>query len=398
MGDLSFASFFLGGFECSSHYRSAGERLDLLASIRHAEFAQQDFERLKQQGIRAARTGIRWHLIETRPYQYDFSSVQPILEAAGATRTQLIWDLCHYGWPDDLDIFRPEFVDRFAGLARAFAEFLAAQGETAPLLTPVNEISFFSWAGAEVGYMNPFARHRGSELKAQLVRASVAGMQAIWEVAPQAHMIHVEPLIHVVADPRRPQDIVAATAYDNSQFEAWDMLMGRSFPQLGGQERFAELMGLNFYSDNEWIYHGPKLNRTHPLYRPLHLLLSDVYARYRRPMFISETGTEGRDRPAWLRYVTEEVLHAIRLGIPVVGICLYPIVNHPGWEDDRHCPNGLWDYANDAGEREIYQPLADELHRQQKNVEQALRQLQAQPESGQEPGRQEPVRVQQAPR
>ena len=44
---------------------------------------------------------------------------------------------------------------------------------------------------------------------------------------------------------------------------------------------------------------------------------------------------------------------------------LYPIVNHPGWVDDRHCHNGLWDYADENGVREIYEPLAMELARQQ---------------------------------
>jgi len=54
----------------------------------------------------------------------------------------------------------------------------------------------------------------------------------------------------------------------------------------------------------------------------------------------------------------------MRLGVPVGGITLYPIVNHPGWEDDRHCHNGLWDYADENGERPIYEPLAQEIRRQ----------------------------------
>jgi hypothetical protein len=55
--------------------------------------------------------------------------------------------------------------------------------------------------------------------------------------------------------------------------------------------------------------------------------------------------------------------------VPVEGICLYPILNHPGWEDDRHCHNGLWDYADEAGEREICAPMAQELRRQQQLFE-----------------------------
>ena len=33
--------------------------------------------------------------------------------------------------------------------------------------------------------------------------------------------------------------------------------------------------------------------------------------------------------------------------------------------DDRHCHNALWDYPNEKGEREIYEPLVEELAHQQ---------------------------------
>lgn len=52
-------------------------------------------------------------------------------------------------------------------------------------------------------------------------------------------------------------------------------------------------------------------------------------------------------------------------GVPIEGVCLYPILNHPGWDNDRHCTNGLWDYADDEGNRQIYKPLAAELEQQQ---------------------------------
>ena len=101
-----------------------------------------------------------------------------------------------------------------------------------------------------------------------------------------------------------------------------------------------------------------------PRYRPFREIIQEVYQRYQRPLFVAETGIENEARPAWLRYIGSEVRAAMMNGTPVEGICLYPIVNHPGWEDDRHCHNGLWDYPNDKGEREIYLPLAEELGRQ----------------------------------
>jgi hypothetical protein len=70
-----------------------GRRLDLIAATAHDRHALADYLRLRDQGIRAAREGIRWHLIEHRPGQYDFSSVLPVLSAARETETQVIWDL-----------------------------------------------------------------------------------------------------------------------------------------------------------------------------------------------------------------------------------------------------------------------------------------------------------------
>src|SRR5690349_17140658 len=98
-----FQSFFLGGFECSTHRLRNGKRLDLVHATRHDEFAVSDFRLLQRYGIFSAREGLRWHLIEQRPNHFDFSSARAIIDAACQTGMQVIWDLWHYGWPDDID-------------------------------------------------------------------------------------------------------------------------------------------------------------------------------------------------------------------------------------------------------------------------------------------------------
>jgi hypothetical protein len=107
------------------------------------------------------------------------------------------------------------------------------------------------------------------------------------------------------------------------------------------------------------------MHRSHPLYRPFREILRDVYERYRRPIFIAETGADGEERADWLRYIGAEVRAAMQTGVPIEGICWYPIVNFPWWDDGHHLYNALWDYADENGEREIDQPLARELARQQ---------------------------------
>lgn len=59
-----FESCLMGGFECSTHRNYRGNRLDMIASTRHDEFAEADYQRLLNVGMRTARDGIRWHLIE----------------------------------------------------------------------------------------------------------------------------------------------------------------------------------------------------------------------------------------------------------------------------------------------------------------------------------------------
>ncbi len=367
----AFQSFFLGGFECSTHRLRNGKRLDLIHATKHDRLAESDYRALQEHGISTVREGLRWHLIEAQPGRFDFFSAASIVRAAQVTGTEVMWDLWHYGWPDDIDIFSGEFVTRFVQFARAAAELLSDAFE-APLICPINEISFFSWAGGDAGIFNPFARQRGNEMKRQLVRASIEAIGAMREVNARIRICHIDPMINVIAKNPTPENRAAARAYHQSQFEACDMITGRQAPELGGQDDFIDRIGVNYYIHNQWTYPGEGGSMIVPSdlrYRHVRDLLREYYERYHKPIFIAETGIEDETRPAWLRYICNEVYGAMVAGVPVQGICLYPILNHPGWDDDRHCYNGLFDYADENGKREVYEPLARELARQEKIVD-----------------------------
>lgn len=363
-----FQSFLMGGFECSTHRAGRGMRLDLIAATRHDLFAEADYERMQTIGMNTARDGVRWHLIEREPFRYDFSSLQNQIKAARKTDMQVIWDLFHYGYPENLDIFSAEFVDRFARFSVAVVEFLLNETDGTLFICPVNEISFFSWMAGEVGGFYPFARRRGDELKRQLVRTTIHAIDAIRALSPNVRFIQTDPAIHVTTNGKNPSSRRGAEKYRLAQFEAFDMLIGRREPELGGKPKYLDIIGLNYYFHNQWFYpNRRKIVRGHRLYRPLHEILGEFYERYRRPLLIAETGIEDDARPEWFRYIFEQTRIAQSNGIPLEGICLYPIVNHPGWDDDRHCKNGLWCYPNETGEREIYQPLAEEINFQSEN-------------------------------
>jgi hypothetical protein len=365
MREWTFNTFWMAGFECSCQRLRNGRRLDLSAATGHERWAAADYARLRSLGITTVREGLHWQRSTTPSGRLDLATVLPRVRAARDAGVQVIWDLCHYGWPDGVDIFRPAFVARFAEWAKAVAEVVAGETGEIPLYVPVNEISFWSWAGGEVGYLNPFAVGRGFELKAQLVRAALAATDAVWSVDPRARILHVDPLIHIEADPEHPEDGPDAEGHRLAQFQAGDMLRGELWPQLGGDPRYVDLVGVNYYPNNQWILNGPTIERGSPLHRPLRDMLREAWERSGKPLFVAETGAAGEARGPWLAHVGDEVRAARRAGVPVLGVCLYPILDYPGWDDDRHCEVGLWGYADEAGERPLCRSLAAELRRQQ---------------------------------
>jgi beta-glucosidase/6-phospho-beta-glucosidase/beta-galactosidase len=389
-----FSSYFLGGFECSTLRRHDGRRLDLIASTRHDRLVVQDYQQLTEHGIYSVRDGVRWHLIETSPGRYDWSSFLPMLRAARDNGVQVIWDLCHYGWPDDIDIWQPEFIHRLARFVTAVARVVRDETDSVPFYCAVNEISYWAWAGGDVARFHPLARGRGTELKHQLIRASIAAIEAVRDVDPRARFVQPDPVISVTVNPwcAGPGDRIEAENYRCAQYQSWDMLAGFIHPELGGKPEYLDIIGVNYYSDNQWMLGGQTadlegptrpfqtIELGHPLYRPFRELLVETYGRYGRPILISETGAESGAQLLWLRYVADEVRSALACGVPVEGICLYPIIHYPGWIDDRHCECGLFGIADDQHRRIVDHAVADTLSREQRLFENLFRRGQEQQE------------------
>jgi UDP-galactopyranose mutase len=353
-GDASglFRSFWIGGFESASHINRSGVRIDMVSATQHDRLVEEDYTRLAEWGIRTVREGARWHLVE-RAGKFDFSSLLPTLEAARRHRMQVIWALCHYGWPDDLDLLVPGFVDRFAEYCGRVARFIADHSEGIHFYTPVNEISFLAWAAGEKAYIHPYRQDAGRPIKEQLIRATIAGIEAIWAVDPTARIMHTEPVIHVLTPKGRPDLARAAADQRAAQFEAWDMLAGAMEPQLGGHPRYLDIVGVNYYHANQWEHPDQRLRwedvPRDPRWLPFSSLLAEVHYRYWRPVVVSETSHFGAGRGRWIEEVAEEVARARQAGVAVEGLCIYPIIDRPDWDDPDHWHNsGLWDLHRGA--------------------------------------------------
>lgn len=340
----------MGGFECATHRRRDNKQIDVLETTGHSIRSASDYRLLAEAGVKTVRDGLRWHLIEAQANGvYDWSSFAPMLDAALETRTQVIWDLCHWGIPDGLDVFSEEFVERFRSFAEAASRFILDRTgglqAPVPLYCPINEISFWSWVGGDVKAFAPHQEGRGPELKRQLARASIAAIRAIRSVDPRARFVQAEPIIDITPDWEDAElnpDLIAQTrGHTASQFEAWDLISGRREHDLGGSEELLDLIGVNYYWNNQWVHEGDRKPLGHPDHKPLHIMLLELWQRYQRPILVTETGAESDASIGWLGYISSEVRQARRKGVEILGICIYPVTDYPGWDDDRHCHCGL---------------------------------------------------------
>jgi beta-glucosidase/6-phospho-beta-glucosidase/beta-galactosidase len=371
-----FPTFFLSGFECSTFVWKDKGRRDLVKETQHRDCAQEDYRLLRQLGIAVSREGIPWPLVD-RARTYDFSLMNPMIEAMNVAQVLPIWDLCHYGYPDDTDPFTPEFIPRFADYCRAAAEYVIPKVRGPHFFTPINEITFFSYCAGEWGWAAPFKNSREDRfrLRLALCQAAIAGAKAIREVHPQAHMVHVEPLVQVVAPRDRP-DLVEAARHETEEdtFVAWDVVAGKLHPEWGGSPEILDIVGVNCYSFGQMEYreHGPHqaISPDDDRIVPLCELLSRTWERYHRPIIVAETSGLNEGREDWLRDVMNEAMAAVNQGIDLQGICLFPAVDMPDWHTGEWLHNGLCDLQpnGDKLQRVVYPPYVEELHRWQREL------------------------------
>jgi len=375
-GDAIFPTFFMAGFECSTFVWKDRERKDYVSATGHDRHLKADLAAAMDLGIGMVREGVRWLQVDLGGGRYDWSSVKATQDAATEFKITPIWDLCHYGFPDDCDPFSSECLERFTHYCRAVAEFVTSSAEGPYFFTPVNEITFFSAAASDLEWMYPFAKGREKDLKRALCRMDIEGVKAIREIEPGARMVHVDPMVHAVPPRDRPDlaDEARDEAYREAN-EAFDILAGRLSPKLGGSPEILDIVGVNVYHYSQVQLDADKkreiLGPRDPRRKPLSELLQFAWERYHRPIMIGETSGYQDTRAEWLRMTMEESLKALNSGVDLHGICLYPFVDLPDWWTGKWAKIGIYDVAdNESFDRVPCDAYIKELRRWQKLLDQ----------------------------
>jgi hypothetical protein len=293
-GDAIFPTFFMAGFECSTFLWKDGKRKDYIAATGHDRHLRRDLAAAMDLGIAVVREPVRWPHVDLGGGRYDWSSVRAVQDAATECKITPIWDLCHYGLPDDCDPFSDECRERFVDYCAAVAEFVTSTAEGPYFFTPINEITFFSAAASDLAWMYPFAKGREAELKRALCRMSIEGAKAVCAVEPGARMVHVDPMIQAVPPSNRPDLADEAKKEERREdFGAFDILCGRCLPELGGSPEILDIVGVNVYHYSQVQLDADKkreiLGPRDPRRKPLSELLKMMWDRYRRPLIIGET-------------------------------------------------------------------------------------------------------------
>lgn len=371
-----FPTFFMAGFECSTFLWKDGERKDYVVVTGHDRHLRADYEKVADLGIGLVREAIRWPLVDKGDGNFDWSTVDPVIDALKACHVTAIWDLCHYGFPDGCDPFDASCRNRFTNYCRAVAEHVIARTDPPYFFTPINEITFFSAGATDMGWMYPFAKGRCAEFKRALCQMAIHGVKAIREVESKARMVHVDPMIHSVPPPDRPDlaDEAWRNAYEEA-YEAWDMIFGKMNPELGGAPEILDIVGLNVYNFSQAQLNADKsrtvLGPRDPRRKPLGEMLKHAWDRYRRPVIIGETSGYQDKRAEWLRTTMEECMKALNSGVDLHGVCLYPCVDIPDWQTQKWAKIGIFDvHDRETCERHPCRPYIEELRRWQQTLDQ----------------------------
>ena len=344
---------WMTGFECSSFPQVGMDELEL---TQHDRFWGSDLVRAREAGCRVVRYGIRWNVVNPRPHQWDWSSVDGPMELMRHLEIEPIVDLFHFGVPEWLGtgVLTSIFPDFQAALCAEFAR----RYPWVRWYTPTNEPYIMAQFGGETGAWYPYGQSlelfvtalrnvaRGlCEGWAEIVRERPDARMMVSDTCEYHHALDDASAEHAAwMNERRfvMHDLYGGRLGDDHPLRSW--LIDHGMPERDlwwFQEHPAPLdvVGLDYYPHSEHAYHlgerGEIVDEAQTLDRQLGPaeLARQYHARFDRPLLFAETGAPGDDatKIAWLDRLVDQVRTVRGEGVPLIGITWWGLVDQVDW-------------------------------------------------------------------
>jgi beta-glucosidase len=333
-----------------------GRTLDEYELTGHYQRMHQDLALFAELGLRSVRYGIPWHRINPRRGEWDFEWADRPLERLLELGIAPVVDLVHYGLPAWIDgaYLNPDYPEFVAEFASRVADRYRGRIHT---YTPLNEPRVTAWYCGRLGWWPPFGRSwRGFvQVMVGVCRGIVRTVEALRAVDPEIVDAHVDATdlyaaisadLAVEAQLRQQivflaLDLVSGRVQPGHALFEWMLANGASPADL---EWFAaralrpDLIGINLYPlfSEKRLVRSKRGQRIRMRYASANIVdrLAELYwSRYRRPLFISETASEGSvaRRRAWLEESVRATARVRARGVPLVGYTWWPLFALVTW-------------------------------------------------------------------
>lgn len=342
------------------------KRVDEMEKCGHYKRWKEDFELVKDLGIRYLRYGPALYKTHLGPGHYDWSFTDEAFHRLKELGITPIVDLCHFGLPDWLGGFlNPDWPAHFAEYAKAFAQ----RYPWLRYYTPVNEIFIAAMFSGLYGWWNDRGTSDGEFVTAlkYLCKANLLAMHEILEV--QSRTIFIQSESSEYFHPEDPGSLRLANILNQRRFLSLDLTYGHPVDAfmyqyltdngmtrdeyqwfLDNHYKSSCVMGNDYYITNEHLVHTDGTWSASGEIFGYYVITRQYYSRYRLPVMHTETNLQDSEKaPGWLKKEWANLFRLRQDGVPIMGFTWYSLTDQVDW-DSALCkdegnvnPLGLYD-------------------------------------------------------
>ncbi|MET1087729.1 MAG: family 1 glycosylhydrolase [Arthrobacter sp.] len=336
----------IGAFE--STYLPRHDR-DIFESTAHDINWKQDLGLLAACGVRRLRYPVRWHRVEARENVFDWSETDRVLHHLRDNGFQPIIDLIHHtSYPRWLEggFADPRFRTAYLRYTELFARRYPWVQEYTLFNEPFSTLFLTGHEAVWPPYQSGLKNFVGQLLN--VLPAVAEASRAYADLLPGARHVWTDTCEHHTGSGTRGTAYAAMA--NERRFLVLDSFLGKGYDLDGpmaeplhdaGGERLLDIdpgridvLGLDYYAHCQWHFDDVCGSTPTPFPVPLADQIHLYWERYGVPCLLTETNIRGRtsDRATWFKYVLEQCERARARGVPLDGLCWFPVIDSTDWD------------------------------------------------------------------